>query len=153
MKKIVLVLLATAMLVSMVGCSFLEQGMDAAQNGESQPAFVSFENEIKGKWVVIATPDPMEIRYFDNNDTAKLLDSTLRANVNGVFPKDGIIEFFDKGICSCNGVGMEYEFVADDAIMMSVKNSGLIFKLSKDDNGNMVFRLNDSYDAVLAKKE
>lgn len=160
MKKITALLIVALLMFSLAGCagtaetSKTEDGKieDTKSNEEDGKVKIVPDINIKGAWIVTSTPEPITMdNPSDYRDSAKLYDMTIRANINAIFPEDGIIEVFENGICSCNGLSMEYQFVAGKAVEFSAKGTGLIFKLKKDDN-TLKLTLNEDYEVVLTRK-
>lgn len=147
MKKIIALLMATLLMFTVIGCGDSEDSATSSKSTVIEPAI-----NIKGVWTVVSTPDPIQLNNpADYNDTAKIYDMTMRGSINAVFPKDGTIEVFENGVVGCNGLSMNYRYVASDAVEFAAKDSGLIFKLKKDGK-TLKLTLNDKYEVVLTEK-
>lgn len=156
MKKILVLLLTLVLVFAFVGCSTQTNNTksedDEKETSSANEVYINPSINIKGSWIVTSTPEPLQLNsYTDYQDSAKLTDSTIRASINSIFPVDGIIDIYENGIASCNGISMEYKFVAGDAVEFKTQGSGLIFKVSENGDG-ISLKMNDKYEVTLAKK-
>ena len=107
MKKVLALILVLTLVLAFAGCSKeVTNTKDDEEEKEtitSNEVYIKPDVNIKGAWIVTATPDPLQINsYADYQDSAKLTDSTIRASINSIFPVGGIIDVYENGVASCN---------------------------------------------------
>ena len=157
MKKHLALIMAIITLFVFSGCASDQQTDMKVEDEEKENEIVKTENgmvviepgvNIKGSWVVLSTPETIQFPNYDMHDSQAMTDVTIRASINAIFPLGGIIDIYENGVASCNGLSMDYKFVSEDAVEFRAQGTGLIFKVSKEDDV-LTLKLNEKYDVKL----